>query len=92
MRSTKRPLSISARDRCTYAARLRSNADLAVQTLREDASDSGLADAARSSKEKRVVNAPGFEGIDQSAADMLLPDQLGKFLWGAIYAPARYSS
>ena len=63
-----------------YAARLGSNAGLAVQTLREDSSNRGLADATRPGKEKRVMDTPGLERINQSAPDMLLPDQLGKFL------------
>ena len=63
-----------------HAARLRSNAGLAVQTLSEDSGDRGLADAAGPGKEKRVMDAPGLERIDQCPADMLLPDQLGKFL------------
>src|SRR5205807_6464648 len=63
-----------------FAAGLGGYAGFAVQTLRQDTGDGRLADAARAGEQERMVHAPGLERIDQRTPDVLLPDQLGKFL------------
>ena len=59
-----------------HAARLRDDARLAVQCLREQPRDRGLADAARAGEQVRVVQPVLFEGVHERLHDVRLPDQL----------------
>lgn len=52
----------------------------AIQSSRENASDGGLADAAMSAEDIAVGGASLLDGILQGARDVLLSDDLGKFL------------
>src|SRR3569833_904789 len=52
------------------------NTLLAVQTLRENARDGGLAHTSRPREQECEKNAARFECVHQGAADMLLSNQL----------------
>src|SRR6184192_1562222 len=64
----------------TDAARLGPHTGLAVEAFGEDARDGGLADAARAGEEKRVMHAAALERVDERAAHVLLPRELGELL------------
>ncbi len=54
---------------------------LAIQRHRQDARDGGFADAAMAAEDVSVRDAPLPNGVLQGAGDVLLPDDLGEFLW-----------
>ena len=60
------------------AAGLRADAALAVERLREDPRDRGLAHAAGAGEQEGVVDAAAVERVRQRAHHVLLPDQLGE--------------
>ncbi len=66
--------------RRAHAAGLGGHAGLAVQALGKYPGDRRLAYAPRASEQERVVYPSALQGVDESAADMFLPDQLGEFL------------
>ena len=53
----------------------------AVQGHRQDARDGGLADAAVSAEDVAVCDALLLDGVLQGAGDVVLPDDIGEFLW-----------
>ncbi len=67
---------IDRRARRAHAARLGDDARLAVQRLREQARDGGLADAARAREQVRVVQPILCERIGERLHDVRLPDEL----------------
>jgi hypothetical protein len=62
--------------RAALSARLRSDARLAVDGLGEDARERGLADAARSREQVRVVQALRIERVRERRDHVLLADEL----------------
>ena len=66
--------------RRALAARLSGDTGLAVERLGNDARQRGLADAARTGKQIRVMQSLLPEGVGQCRNGMFLADQLGKRL------------
>ena len=57
------------------------DAGVAVEALRQDARDGGLAHAARAGEQECVVHAPLRQGIAQRLAHVLLSDELREGTW-----------
>src|SRR5690348_7569335 len=62
--------------RAALAARMRGDAGLAVDRLREDPREGGLAHATRPREEVRVVQSLRFEGVGERLDDVRLSDDL----------------
>jgi hypothetical protein len=64
--------------RGAHAARRGGDAGLAVEALGEDARDGGLADAARTREQERVMHAPLGQCITQRDPNVFLADEFGE--------------